>query len=228
MRKWDIISWFATAIVTLGVVAAASTGNGYFMLLAVLAYFLRPTLHAFGLFSRLTDERELSIGYRSGNIALMAVIATAALLAMMRASEGQHTDDLNAVIIVGIVARALSGILLSRSYLDTGVKISVTLGLAIGAFGLLEGGVTLESLQHVLPGLFFIILAFVGRRFPMVGAGVYALLALGLFLLISFFLRSTFSVYQLVTGLLIGVPLGAVAYCFYRGGRPGTLANTSE
>lgn len=217
MRKWDAISWYASSIVIVSGALAGITGNGNFLFLSVLAYFLRPTLHAFGAAPHLADERELSIGYRSGNIALMAVIITAVLLALKRSADGQHTDDLNTIIIVGIAARALSGILMSRSYLETAVRISASLGLAFIAFGLAEGGVSLESLQHLLPGLFFIGLGFAGKRFPMIGAVVYSVLAISAFVGISFLLRGTFSIYQLITGTLIGAPLGSVAYCFYKG-----------
>ncbi len=82
MFKKDAIFWWATAIFIMALVLAGIFKNQLFLFLMVGSYLLRPTLASLGLAKNLVDERQMSIQYRSGNIAFVIMIIACIILAV--------------------------------------------------------------------------------------------------------------------------------------------------
>jgi hypothetical protein len=74
MFKKDPIFWSASAIFVAALVLYGVTQMQFCLALMVGAYLLRPTLASLGIGRRKIDERQMTINYRSGNIAFAVTI----------------------------------------------------------------------------------------------------------------------------------------------------------
>lgn len=217
MNKWDSISWWAAGIFVFSIVAAVITKQDLFLLPMVASYMLRPTLYSLGFASRFADERQIEIQYRSGNIALTIVIGAIIAFIIKNAMEGKPTDEFNTILIIALAARALSGVLLIKNYLEAAVRIAVGIGAMWLLFVTAENGISLEMLMEGLPGFVFIILGLLGKKKPKIVAVIFAVLAIAALFLISFTVKRGFTFYQVITALVVSLPLASTAYCFYKG-----------
>ena len=220
MHKWDAISWWATGIFVLSAALAAAMQNDQFLFLMVGSYMLRPTLQALGFALKYSDERQMSIQYRSGNIALTVLILAIIVLAIKARMEGKPQDDLNILLCIGLAARALVGVLMVGDYRAVGVRISVSVGALWALFVLAEHGLALDGIPEAGPGIIMVLIGLLGKRQPKISAPIFAVLALAAMYIIG--LRSghniTFS--QVIVGLLISLPLAASSFCFFKAARP--------
>ena len=74
MFKRDPIFWWASGIFILVLALFAITQYDVLLMLIVFAYLLRPALASFGLAKKYVDERQMSLNYRSSNIAFVVTI----------------------------------------------------------------------------------------------------------------------------------------------------------
>jgi hypothetical protein len=130
MRKKDPIFWCAAGIFVVSVILASVTQNDLWLFLMVASYLLRPTLASLGIGRRFTDERQMSLQYRSGNIAFAVMLAAAIVLAVVQRMKGDQSWELfNIVIILGLAAKALFNVLLVKNYREAGARIIMAVGL---------------------------------------------------------------------------------------------------
>jgi hypothetical protein len=223
MHKWDAISWWATGIFVLSAVLAAALQNDQFLFLMVGSYMLRPTLQALGFALKYSDERQMSIQYRSGNLALTILIVAIIVLAIKNNIEGKPSDDFNVLVIIGLAARALAGILMIGDYRAVGMRITVGVGSLWIIFILAENGLALKGIPEAGPGIIFVLLGLLGQRIPRIIAGVLGVLAMAALYFIAFRTGHGFTFYQAITGLLVSLPLAAASFCFFKGSGTETL-----
>jgi len=220
MPKWDAISWWATGIFVVSAVLAGALQNDAFLFLMVGSYMLRPTLNALGIATKYTDERQMSIQYRSGNLALTVLIIGIIVLSLKARAEGKPSDDFNVLLIVGLATRALVGVLMVGDYRGAGVRISVSVGALWILFVLAENGLALSALPEASPGIILVLLGLLGIRQPRLSAVLFAILAIAALYVIGFRTGRGFTFYQAITALLVSLPLGASSFCFFKGSRP--------
>lgn len=211
MRKRDPIFWAATVLFVLSLVLGAAVHPSALLLMA-LSYLLRPTLHALGLGRRYDDERQLTIQYRSGNIAFTVLIAGLIVLAADRQIRHEPADLFYALLAIGMAAKALANRLLGKDWRRTGRIIVVSVAALMTLFGLLEEGISLGGLMHSIPGLILGAIGLASLRYPRV-AGV--LTAAAAAFAIYFFHLLT--VRQIPTFLLLALPLLIAAFCLFFG-----------
>jgi len=138
MIKRDRIFYIGCVLVAVGIILAfLDSALSYLFLVG--AYLLRPTLHALGLGKRYADERQIQIFSRSGNVGFLVVMFGATLLAILRMSQGEPTDGLNALIILGLVTKAIIGLLMIGDLRKAGVIILISWGVIMGIFASLQG-----------------------------------------------------------------------------------------
>jgi len=109
------------------------------MLFLVAAYLLRPTLHALGLARKYADERQIQIFSRSGNVGFLVVMFGAAILSALRMSQGEPPDDLHLLIFLGLVTKAIIGLLMIGDLRNAGVIILISYGVIMGVFAGIQG-----------------------------------------------------------------------------------------
>ena len=217
MNNRDSITWWATGIFVLSIASFIFTKNDSYLLMMVASYMLRPTLYALGFAVKQADERQLLIQYRSGNLALTVVILTIIIFIIKNRVEGKPSDDCNVILIVALAARALSGIMLIKNYLETAVRITLSVGLLMMLFYFAENGFSLNTLVESIPAIIILALGVLGKKKPVISAIAFAVLAIVALVAIMFFARPGFTFYQVITALVVSMPLSSVAYCFYRG-----------
>lgn len=218
LHKRDPIFWTATAIFVVAV-ALALTVDDSFMLLAVASYLLRPTLHSLGFFRKLVDERQLHIQFQASNVGFAALVIGNIGVTLYLMGKGDHTWELvNAVMLAGLVVRALSGLLLVGDPAAAGPRIVMAVGCFFMLFGLLEGAAS-GAISHGLPGLFVIGLGLGARKAPRAIAAVLFVLAAALVVLVvtTAYRRQNLNWGTGFTALIIGVPLLTAAFCILRG-----------
>ena len=223
MFKRDLIFWWASGIFILALVLFAITQVDTFLALIVLAYLLRPTLASLGITKRV-DERQMSLHYRSGNIAFFVMMAACIFFAAKLRVEGDHTGEMfYMVIVIGIVAKALFNLLLGKNFREVAPKIIISVGLLVALFsgmGSIRHGVfSVNFLRNLLPGLMVVGIGVLSKHYPR-SAAVVILLAAIAFL---FFQLSRDSSWATVgTVLIIDVPLLAASWGLWR--KPGIPA----
>jgi hypothetical protein len=74
MSKRDPIIWWATGIFMLALTLFALIQDQVWLALGIVSYLLRPTLASLGAASEYFDERQMSLHYRSGNLAFAVMI----------------------------------------------------------------------------------------------------------------------------------------------------------
>lgn len=219
MRKRDPIFWAATCIFVVSLVLARVVDEG-FLLMMIGAYLLRPTLHSLGFAMKLVDERQLQIHYRAGNVGFAALVIGNVVVMLALMGQNNHAWEMvNAALLIALAVRALSGLLQVGDLAVAGPRIVMAMGFLLGLFGFLEGGFSLGSLQHVIPGLAIVALGFVARKRPRTVAIVlFVLVGLLAAFLVSRALRSGRSLNwgEAVTLLLIASTVVVTATCLLR------------
>lgn len=215
MLKRDWIFWWATAIFVLAIVLFAVTQEQLWLTLMIASYLLRPTLASLGVARQLVDERQMSIHYRSGNIAFAAMMAAAVTLAVVQSAKGDPDWDLfNIVIIVGLAAKALFNVLLVKNYRQAATRIIIAVGLMMTLFSSMSHGFSLMTLAEAAPGLAIVGIGFLSRKFPrIVGILVFVATAALLFVILG----KGFTIGQITTAVVIGVPLILAGACLFWG-----------
>jgi len=211
--KKDPIFWWAGGIFILAILLFAVTGNQFWLTLMIGSYLLRPTLASLGVARRYVDERQMSIQHRSGNIAFTVMLAACVIAAIKLESDGNSAWEMfNMVIVVGLAAKAFSGVILVKNPREGAVKILITAGLLITLFSVMDGGSFLGALKQSIPGLAVVGLGFLARKFPRtVGWLILAAAAA----LAAVILSKGLTIYQFGTALVVSVPLAAAGICLF-------------
>jgi hypothetical protein len=191
------------------------TQNQLWLALMIGSYLLRPTLASLGIAKRNVDERQLSIHYRSSNIAFVVMMITCVYFAATLSAEGNPAwETYNMVIVVGLAAKALFNVMLVKSPREAATKIIITVGLLMalfGGMGSVESGVIAVFMNSLL-GLVFLTIGLLSKRFPR-AIGVVVILATVVLLIIFFGDGALWA--EIGTALLIGVPLILAGICLY-------------
>lgn len=218
MSKKDSIFWWATGIFILAILLFAVTQNQLWLALMIGSYLLRPTLASLGLARHHIDEREMIIHYRSSNMAFVLMLIACILFAAKLSAEGNPDWEIfNTIIIVGLATKALFNVILAKSLREAATKIILSAGLLITLFEAMESLTGRFSLTHLLnltPGLAIVGLSILSKHFPRV-IGVVVLLCTAALEVLIF--KRGFNWGQIVTALIIGVPLIFAGVCLYSG-----------
>jgi hypothetical protein len=218
MFKRDPIFWWACGIFILVLALYAVTQNDVILMLIVFAYLLRPTLASLGLAKKHFDEREMSLNYRSSNIAfVVTIIACILMSAKLRAENNVASETFFLVIVIGAVAKALFNVLLTKDFREVAPKIIVSVGLFAAIFSgmgqIAHGIFSLNFFMNILPGFVLIGIGIMSKYFPRVAATIILLLTI------------TFVIHRLIldmswatigTLLIIGVPLLSASFGLWR------------
>ena len=214
MFKRDKIFYSATGIFILGMLLMAL---GYEMatFCVVVAYLLRPTLHAFGLADSLADERQIQIHSKSGNIAFITVMLAVTGFALARVARGEYADELYTILFIGIAARATVGLVMKGDLKIAGMIIMITTALGVGIFGVLSAGLTRPSLFILVATGVVIAMAFVAKKYPKIIALVLCGIAIFLFIFFDGYKLELVRLgsQSIVLAILVG------AACLYLGSR---------
>lgn len=213
MFKKDRIFWCATGIFVLAIILFAVTQNQLWLALMVASYLLRPTLASLGVGRRLVDERQMSIQYRSGNIAFAAMMVTAIVLAVVQNIKGDHSWELfNIVIIIGLATKALFNVLLVKNFREAGARIIMAVGLMVALFASMSHGLSIDTLVEAAPGLAIAVIGWLSKKFPRtIGTLVFAVTAVLLFVI----LKKGITIGQITTAVLISTPLILAGACLF-------------
>lgn len=205
MFKKDPIFWAASAIFILGIVIFALTQNQLWLFLLAGSYLLRPTLASLNIANSLVDERQMSIQYRSGNIAFATMIIGCIVMSIYESNKGDHSwEFFNAIVILGLAAKALSNVFLIGNYRESGTKIIMGVGLMIVLFVFLENGFSLGFLAESAPGWLIVLVGWLARKFPKTIGGI----VLGItVLLLVVILSKGLVMGQIITAVLVSIPL---------------------
>jgi hypothetical protein len=226
MFNKDRIFWWAAGIFVLAIIIFAVTGEQLWLSLMIASYLLRPTLASLGVARRLVDERQMSIHYRSGNIAFAAMmIAAVAMAVNLRAHDDPNWDVYNAVIIIGLATKALFNVLFAKNYRDGAVRIIIAVGLMVTLFVTMENGLSWGTLIEGAPGFIIIGIGLLAKRYPrVVGVFVFAVTTV-LFFVVLFLGKGSTST-QITTAIILCVPLYIAGLCLFA--RDGEECELSE
>jgi hypothetical protein len=213
MLKKDWIFWCATGIFILAIVLFAITQEQLWLALMIASYLLRPTLASLGIAKRSVDERQMSIQYRSGNIAFAAMMIAAVIMAVVQSAKNDPNWDLfNIIIIVGLATKALFNVLLVKNYRRAATTIIITVGLMMTLFSAMSHAFSLTTLMESLPGLAVVGIGLLSKKFPRVVGTLVFIATAALEVLI---LSKGFTIGQMATGLVIGVPMILAGVCLF-------------
>ncbi|MBN1995944.1 hypothetical protein JW935_00230 [candidate division KSB1 bacterium] len=216
MFKKDPIFWWASGIFVLALLLFAVTQNQLWLALMIGSYLLRPTLASLGFANRYVDERQLSIHYRSSNIAFVVMIAVCVIFAAKLSAEGNHDWEIfNLIIILGLAAKALFSVVLAKNFREGATKIIIAAGLLIFLFSAMssvEHGLSFRNLMNLVPGLAIVGLGILSKYFP---RAVGVLVFLGTAFLEFVILRKGLTWGQIATAVIIGVPLVIAGVCLF-------------
>jgi hypothetical protein len=205
MFKKDPIFWLATFIFVSAIAIYGLTQNQLWLFLLAGSYLLRPTLASLNIAKSLVDERQMSIQYRSGNIAFAVMIIACIIMAVYQSSKDDHSwEFFNAIVIIGLSAKALSNVFLVGNYRESGTKIIMGVGLMLVLFVSLENGFSIGTLIESAPWWGIVGVGWLSKKFPRT-IGVI-ILAITISLLI-FILKKGFVVGQIITAVVVSVPL---------------------
>jgi hypothetical protein len=208
--KKDPIFWVACGIFVLAFALFFITKEQLWLFLAIGSYLLRPTLASIGIGRRYTDERQLSIHYRSGNIGFAVTIIMCVIFAIKLSSENNHDFELFiAAIIIGLAAKAVFNVVLVKNFRQTMPKIIIWVGLLVALFSSLDVGSALGILISIIPGLVIAGLGFLGLRYPRIIGIVIIVLAIAASIFILTFRKGWG---QIITAAVIGLPLLIAGY----------------
>lgn len=214
----DRIFYWACGIFGVGIILAVLDQDLALFFFAA-AYLLRPTLHAFGLAATFADERQLLIHSRSGNVAFIAVILSVIGFALAQLSKGEQPEELYAILVIGVVARAITGLLMWGELRKAASIIIIVVGAAVALFVFVSEGFAPPSFFVGGIALGFVALGVAARKFPRTVGIIMAVIAvvLILFLRLYEFRPTNLAMWIVVTCFLIA------SLSLYRGG-----ANSEE
>jgi len=218
MFKKEPVFWWSCCIFVAGLILFTVTQYQIFLMLIVAAFLLRPTLASLGMIKKLVDERELSINYRSSNLAFFVVMIGCVFFAAKLESENDHAYEMfYMVIVIGIVAKALFYTLLTNNFRNTGPKIIITVGLFITLFSVLDsldqGIFSLNFIMNILPGLVLTGLGVISKYYP---RAIAVAIFLATVSLIIFIIRNEITWATTGTALIVGVPLLSASLGLWR------------
>lgn len=215
MFKKDPIFWWAAGIFVLAIALFAGTQNQFWLFLMIGSYLLRPTLASLGIAKRYVDERQLSIHYRSGNIGFAVTIIICVIFAVKLGSEDNHDFEwFAAAICLGLAAKALFNVILIKNFRQAASKIIIAVGLLAALFASLDAGSFVGIIMSALPGVAIAIIGLLAKRFPRTIGIVIILVAIAA---IIFILSIRKNWGQIITAVIIGVPLLAAGVCLFKG-----------
>ena len=217
MFKKDPIFWLATFIFVSAIVIYGLTQNQLWLFLLVGSYLLRPTLASLNIVKSLVDERQMSIQYRSGNIAFAAMMIGCIIMAVYQSNKGDHSwEFFSAIVVIGLVAKALSNVFLIGNYRESATKIIMAVGLMFVLFASLENGFSVGTLMESVPGLVIIGVGWLSKKYPRtIGIIVMVVTAILLFIILS----KGFVIGQIITAAVISVPLTIAGISLFIGDR---------
>jgi len=205
MLKKDSIFWMATFIFVIGVIIFGATQNQLWLFLLVGSYLLRPTLASLNIAKSLVDERQMSIQYRSGNIAFAAMIIGCIVMSVYESNKGDHSwEFFNAIVIIGLAAKALSNVFLIGNYRESATKIIIGVGLLLVLFVSLENGFSKGMLIESAPFWGIVGIGWLSKKYPRFIGGVVLGITVILLILI---LSKGFVIGQIITAVVITIPL---------------------
>jgi low affinity Fe/Cu permease len=215
MFKKDPIFWWASGIFILALLLFAMTQNQLWLALMIGSYLLRPTLASLGVAKRYVDERQLSLHYRSSNIAFVIMIIACVIFAAKLNAEGNHAWEIfNMIIIIGLAVKALFNVVLAKNLREGATKIIIAAGLLITLFAgmdsLKQG--FLGLIMNLMPGLAIIGLGILSRYFPRLIAVFVFLITIALEIVIF---SKGLNWAQIGTAFIVGVPLLIAGVCLY-------------
>ena len=186
MIKRDRIFYIACGLMVVGIILAIM--ELYIALLPLVgAYLLRPTLHALGLARKYAYERQIQIFSRSGNVGFLVVMFGASVRAILRMAQGEPPDDFHLFIFLGLVTKAIIGLLMIGDLRNAGVIILISFGVIMGVFAGLQGFNEIragETPWETFAGIGLIIvfstLGLLARKYPRPVAVVLMLGAVGM------------------------------------------------
>lgn len=205
MLRKDPIFWTASAVFVLSLSLFAITNNQFWLALMIASYLLRPILASLSIGKRYMDERQMSIHYRSGNIAFAVTIIMCIIFAYKLELENNHDWEMfTSVIIVGLATKALFNVALIKNFRETASKIIIGVGLLVALFSVMDVKSPVGMLVSALPGLAVAGIGLLARRFPRIIGIVIVILAIA-----SMIFLLTFKIGwgQFVTAAVIGIPL---------------------
>jgi hypothetical protein len=188
------------------------------------AYLLRPTLHALGLATKYADERQIQIFSRSGNIGFLVVMFGATVISILRMYQGEPPDDFHLLIVLGLVTKAIVGLLMIGDLRWAGRIILISYGVIMGVFAGIQGfneiqaGETpWETFAGVGLIVVFATLGLLSKKYPRPVAVVLTLGAVGMI-----WYRSLWEFSDKDNGiwLFVILPLALIIACLW--GRPDT------
>ena len=214
-KKKDPIFWWSWSVFALGVIALAITEMDIFLVLIVVAFLLRPTLASAGMIKKYTDERELSINFRSGNLAFFVMMVACVFMAAKLRAEDDHAYEMfYMIIILGMTAKGLFYVLMNKNFRETAPKIIITVGLMVALFsgmGSIHHGLfSMSVLMNILPGVIIIGIGVLSKYYPRVAAIVMLLITIAIIIFIlkrGLELKEGISWATIGTTLIVGVPL---------------------
>ncbi len=215
MFKKDRIFFVACGLCAAGL-ALSLMGYEIAILLFVAAYLLRPTLHESGLAQQYADERQLMVHSRSGNVAFIVLMFALVGFSLWRVSRGERAEELYELIVIGLAARAITGLVMGGEYRKAGATILGAIGLFLGLFIVLETGLSWGALAGVAVTVIFMAIARLAFRFP---RSIAATLALIVASAIVFFGLYEFRSVQKALWLFFVTPLVCSAACLLLGSR---------
>ena len=208
-KKKDPIFWWAWGIFALALILIAITQLDIFLVLVVVAFLLRPTLASLGMTKKYIDERDLSLNFRSGNIAFFVMmVACVFFAAKLKAEDNSIGEMFYMVIMIGLVAKGLAYTLMSKKFREVAPKIIIVVGLLVALFagmGSIQHGLfSMNVLMNSLPGVVIIGIGVLSKYYPRVAAVVMLLVTIAL---IIFILMKGITWGQIGTALIVGIPL---------------------
>jgi hypothetical protein len=220
MFKKDPIFWWATGIFVLVLALFAITQYDVILMLVVFAYLLRPTLASLGLAKKHFDERQMSLNYRSSNIAFVVTITACIIMsAKLRAENNDAAEMFFLVIVLGTVAKALFNVLLTKEFREVAPKIIIAVGFFVALFagmGQIDHGIfSLDFILNVLPGLVVIGIGITSRYFPR-SASILILILTLCFIFWRLIIVGLEDAIGIILILIIVVPLLSASYGLWR------------
>ncbi|MGA9116316.1 MAG: hypothetical protein WB626_06040 [Bacteroidota bacterium] len=217
MRKRDPIFWCAAGIFLLALILAGVTQQQLWLFLMAGSYLLRPTLASLGVGRRFTDERQMSLQYRSGNIAFAVMIITGIVQAVYHNLRNDPSWEMfNIIVVLGLASKALFNVVFGGNRREGAARIIMTVGLLVVLFVALENGFTAGGLIEAAPWLAIVGIGWLAGKFPRTIGGIVLAAAA---VLLFFILARGITLAQLATALVVAVPLALAGIFLLAGDR---------
>lgn len=208
MAKRDPVFWWATGIFVAALLLFYLTKDMNWLFLGIGSYLLRPTLASLGVARKHMDERQMTINYRSGNIAFTVTVITCVIIAIKLFAEGDHAFEyFHMVIVVALATKALFNVILIKNFREAAAKILIGVGLLVALFNSFEAFDNfsfVRFLKYITPGLAIAGIGLLSLKYPR-PAGALILIATAF--LLWRILEKGFSWGQIAAAVIVCVPL---------------------